>query len=93
MTLNRLIKGSNGQAARVLSHKNEATMNKLLLTVLAFVFSSVEALAGTPVPDYQAEQVAAHTYVIFGPTERPNPENLGFMRAGGSTHLCNFWAN
>ncbi len=79
MTLNRLIKGSNGQAARVLSHKNEATMNKLLLTVLAFVFSSVEALAGTPVPDYQAEQVAAHTYVIFGPTERPNPENLGFM--------------
>ena len=54
-------------------------MNKLVLIILVLAFSSVEALAGTPVPDYRAEQVAKHTYVIIGPTERPNPQNLGFM--------------
>jgi glyoxylase-like metal-dependent hydrolase (beta-lactamase superfamily II) len=55
-------------------------MNKLLLTwVLFFIVISAEAVAGTPVPDYKAEQIAPHTYVIIGPTERPNPENLGFM--------------
>ena len=53
-------------------------MKKLLLTWV-FLFIAAEAVAGTPVPDYKAEQIAPHTYVIIGPTERPNPENLGFM--------------
>jgi len=54
-------------------------MNKLFLTTLALALISFETFAGTPVPDYKAEKVAEHTYVITGPTERPNPENLGFM--------------
>jgi glyoxylase-like metal-dependent hydrolase (beta-lactamase superfamily II) len=54
-------------------------MRKLLLTTLALALFSFETFAGTPVPDYKAEKVAEHTYVITGPTERPNPENLGFM--------------
>jgi len=54
-------------------------MNKNLLSILVLVFVSFYAMAGagTPVPDYRAQQVADHTYVIFGPTARPNPENLG----------------
>lgn len=54
-------------------------MSKFLFFTWALLFISAEAIAGTPVPDYKAEQVAPHTYVIIGPTERPNPENLGFM--------------
>ena len=54
-------------------------MNKSIFLISALVFAPFEALAGTPVPDYKAEQLAEHTYVITGPTERPNPKNLGFM--------------
>jgi len=54
-------------------------MNKSIFLISALLFASFEVLAGTPVPDYKAEQLAEHTYVITGPTERPNPENLGFM--------------
>ena len=54
-------------------------MTKFLLFTWVFLFISAEAVAGTPVPDYKAEQIAQHTYVITGPTELPNPENLGFM--------------
>ena len=54
-------------------------MNKSIFLISVLVFASFEALAGTPVPDYKAEQLAEHTYVITGPTERPNPKNLGFM--------------
>jgi len=54
-------------------------MYKNYLLILGLVFVSFKAMAGMPVPDYKAERVAEHTYVIFGPTERPNPENLGFM--------------
>ena len=50
-----------------------------MLLTWVFLFIAAEAVAGTPVPDYKVEQVAPHTYVIIGPTERPNPENLGFM--------------
>lgn len=34
---------------------------------------------GPAVPDYPAEEVAPGVYVIHGPTEYPNPQNLGFM--------------
>lgn len=54
-------------------------MNKCIFIFWAFILVSADALAGTPVPDYKAEQIAEHTYVITGPTERPNPKNLGFM--------------
>jgi len=55
-------------------------MSKILNTMLGlFLLFSSQVYAGTPVPDYQAVQVAEHTHVIFGPTQRPNPENLGFM--------------
>ena len=54
-------------------------MNKNYFLILLLVFVSFSTMAGTPVPDYKAERVAEHTYVIFGPTTRPNPENLGFI--------------
>lgn len=54
-------------------------MIKLLSIIWVLLFISAEALAGTPVPDYTAKKITPHTYVIIGPTERPNPENLGFM--------------
>ena len=55
-------------------------MNKGIFLISALVLANrLRSMAGTPVPDYKVEQVAEHTYVIIGPTERPNPENLGFM--------------
>ncbi len=54
-------------------------MIKVTLAAVVLFLLSFNAFAGTPVPDYKAEKVSGHTYVIFGPTERPNPENLGFM--------------
>ncbi len=54
-------------------------MDKLKLIVLLSVFVSVKSMAGMPVPDYKAEQISEHIYVIFGPTDRPNPKNLGFI--------------
>jgi glyoxylase-like metal-dependent hydrolase (beta-lactamase superfamily II) len=51
---------------------------KFILSGL-FLLVSYQSLAGTPVPDYNTHQVAEHTHVIFGPTQRPNRENLGFM--------------
>ena len=54
-------------------------MYKIKLLVLLSVFVSLKSLAGTPVPDFEATQISEHIYVIFGPTDRPNPENLGFI--------------
>ncbi len=54
-------------------------MKRSYLYILLFFFSSFSALAGLPVPDYTPSKVAAHTYVIFGPTQPPNAENRGFM--------------
>lgn len=34
---------------------------------------------GTPLDDYKPVKVAPHTWVIFGPTEQPSPQNRGFM--------------
>ncbi len=37
------------------------------------------AEAGPALPDYPADQVASHTYVIHGPIGYPNAENQGFI--------------
>jgi glyoxylase-like metal-dependent hydrolase (beta-lactamase superfamily II) len=50
-----------------------------MTSVLALVFACLPALAAPVVPDYPAQKVAEHTFVIHGPTERPGPGNLGFM--------------
>ena len=47
--------------------------------ILGISLSCITAHAGTPVPDYTADRVSDHVYVIHGPTDTPNPENLGFM--------------
>lgn len=52
------------------------------LTWLAALLLAAPVLAderGPAVPDYAADKVAAHTYVIHGPTGYPSPENQGFM--------------
>lgn len=53
--------------------------SKRLVALLLTVLFSLQAEAGTPVPDYVAEQISPHVHVIHGPTSFPNPENLGFM--------------
>ena len=50
---------------------------KTLLTLLLY-FTSFIAIAAE-IPDYKAEKIAAHTYVIHGPLETPNVKNQGFM--------------
>jgi len=47
-------------------------------SLLAATVAHAEARAPA-IPDYPAEQVAAHTWVIHGPTGYPSPENKGFM--------------
>lgn len=37
------------------------------------------ATSGLEIPDYPAEKISQHAWVIHGPTEQPNPENKGFM--------------
>lgn len=49
----------------------------LLLTLAPFFVSAAE------IPDYKAEKLAAHTYVIHGPLEFPNEKNQGFMNNPG----------
>jgi glyoxylase-like metal-dependent hydrolase (beta-lactamase superfamily II) len=48
---------------------------RLILTALAWLISP----AVSAIPDYEAQQIADHTWVIHGPTEVPNPQNEGFM--------------
>lgn len=47
----------------------------LLLTGILFTSGSF----AQEIPDYPAEKVAAHTYVIHGPAGMPTPANKGFM--------------
>lgn len=55
-------------------------MYRWLLALLPVVSTLAVAAERAPaIPDYPAEQVAEHTYVIHGPLEYPNPENKGFM--------------
>ena len=49
----------------------------LLLSLSSFLATATE------IPDYKAEKVAAHTYVIHGPLEFPNEKNQGFMNNPG----------
>ena len=51
---------------------------KIVMTAILFAVS-LPLLAGTPVPDYTADKISEHVYVIHGPTDTPNPENLGFI--------------
>ena len=53
------------------------TLFLLLLSVTAFSVQAKE------VPDYKAQKIANHTYVIHGPLEFPNEKNLGFMNNPG----------
>ena len=54
---------------------------RVLLTLFAALLmgSAVAAERGPAVPDYPADKVAAHTYVIHGPTGYPSAKNQGFM--------------
>ncbi len=59
-------------------------MNRKVFCLLVLVWGN--ALAGPEndrVRDYPVDQVAAHTWVIHGPLETPNPENQGFMNNPG----------
>lgn len=48
------------------------------MTFFLFAISPV-AWGVDPVPDYPAEKLSEHVWVIHGPTELPNPGNQGFM--------------
>lgn len=54
---------------------------KQLQTVMTIflVTISLAAWGVDPVPDYPAEKLSDHVWVIHGPTELPNPGNKGFM--------------
>ena len=54
------------------------SMKYLSSFVFLCCFASL-SFASKPLMDYDAEQVAEHTYVIHGPLETPNPKNRGFM--------------
>lgn len=49
-----------------------------LVTILLFAIMPV-AWGMDPVPDYPAEKISDHVWVIHGPTELPNHGNKGFM--------------
>lgn len=55
------------------------------MKTIIFVLLSLSSFLATAneIPDYKAEKVAAHTYVIHGPTEFPNEKNQGFMNNPG----------
>jgi len=50
-----------------------------LLVITVFASFSAALTAASGLPDYKADQVASHTWVIHGPIGLPNPENKGFM--------------
>lgn len=54
-------------------------MKRSIMVAIGLFASGCLVQAGTPVPDYTAEKISEHVYVIHGPTDTPNPENLGFM--------------
>jgi glyoxylase-like metal-dependent hydrolase (beta-lactamase superfamily II) len=49
------------------------------ILLLAVLFSAACSSAKNAIPDYDAQQISASTYVIHGPTGMPNPENQGFI--------------
>ena len=56
-------------------------MNKpssIFIAILLLMFSG-QLAAGQQLPDYPAEKIADHTWVIHGPVALPNPDNKGFM--------------
>lgn len=55
------------------------SFKQLLLLPLLFAQPLWAQERGPAVPDYPAQQVAAHTYVIHGPLGSPSVENQGFM--------------
>ena len=54
-------------------------MKHLVTLFTLFVFSHAGFAADRTVPDYPAEKISDHTWVIHGPKELPNPANKGFM--------------
>ncbi len=54
-----------------------------IFSLMILLAVSLNSFAGTKVPDFEAQKITDHTYVIFGPTERPKVENLGFMNNPG----------
>jgi glyoxylase-like metal-dependent hydrolase (beta-lactamase superfamily II) len=46
---------------------------------LLWTAAAMAEARGPAVPDYPADQVAPHTYVIHGPVGYPTPQNQGFM--------------
>ena len=56
---------------------NNMLTRAIITTVLLSL--SVAAQAAGAVPDYTANKISDHVWVIHGPTELPNPENKGFM--------------
>ena len=56
-------------------------MNKFQIAagVIFTALLSLPAHSGTVLPDYPVDKVAKHTWVIHGPTELPNKQNMGFM--------------
>jgi glyoxylase-like metal-dependent hydrolase (beta-lactamase superfamily II) len=53
--------------------KHQFAFATVLLTLCSFTLSA------NTIPDYTAEKIAAHTWVIHGPIALPNVENRGFM--------------
>jgi glyoxylase-like metal-dependent hydrolase (beta-lactamase superfamily II) len=51
--------------------------NLLLIAILTSFSTAITA--GSDLPDYKADKIAPHTWVIHGPIGLPNPENKGFM--------------
>ena len=51
--------------------------NLLLIAILTSFSTAITA--GSGLPDYKADKIAPHTWVIHGPVELPSPENKGFM--------------
>ncbi|MGB5258944.1 MAG: MBL fold metallo-hydrolase [Gammaproteobacteria bacterium] len=55
-------------------------MKLLQASITSFLFAVSQAAWGVDaVPDYPAQQLSDHVWVIHGPTELPNPGNKGFM--------------
>ncbi len=52
----------------------------IIFATSALLYAGVGlAQSGEGIPDYPATKISERTYVIYGPTETPNPGNRGFM--------------
>ena len=51
----------------------------IAVSTILLLAISVMAHGGGEIPDYQAEKLTEHVWVIHGPREFPNPQNRGFM--------------